>query len=89
MSNKFQSGKKSQPGKKPITVIHVSLIALVLAVVGGIYGFFTGGLVNMALRFIESFIIGFIIIYIIARLHRITAEVGTYSFPKKPIKMGN
>ena len=54
---------KPKTEKKPITVRQVSLAALFLAVVGGMYGLYAGGLVNMIILFIESFALGFIALY--------------------------
>ena len=60
MSTKLQSVKKT------ITVTQVGWAASLLAIVGGIFGYFTGGPVNMIIAFIASFIAGFIIFYICA-----------------------
>ena len=56
-------GTKPQSGKKPITVVQVGGAAFILAVIGGIYGFFSGGLAPMAIIFIEVFIVGFVLFY--------------------------
>jgi hypothetical protein len=57
---------KSKSEKKAITVIQVGWAAFFLAIMGGIYGFFTGGPVRMILGFAEWFIAGFILSYIAA-----------------------
>jgi len=57
---------KSQSGKKTITVTHVGWAASFLAIVGGVYGFFTGGAVSMITGFIEWFAAGFILFYVCA-----------------------
>jgi hypothetical protein len=59
-------GVKSTSKKQPITVTQVGLASLILAIVGGIIGFFTGGLESMAIGFAEWFIAGFILLYIVA-----------------------
>jgi hypothetical protein len=59
MSTKPQS-------KKSITVNQVGIAALFLAIVGGVYGLYTGGLMRMALLFVEWFVAGFVISYIVA-----------------------
>ena len=59
-------GTKPQSKKKAITIIHVGWAALFLALGGGIYGFYTGGPVNMIIVFAEWFIMGFILSYICA-----------------------
>ena len=56
-------GTKPKTEKKPITVRQVGLAALFLAVVGGMYGLYVGGLVHMIILFTESFAIGFIALY--------------------------
>jgi len=55
---------KPQSRKKTITVKQVGWAALSLAIVGGIYGFFTSGLANMIMVFFECLVAGFILIYI-------------------------
>jgi zinc transporter ZupT len=57
---------KNQSGTKAITVTQVGWAASLLAIVGGMYGFFTGGPVNMIIGFIEWFIAGFILFYVCA-----------------------
>jgi len=57
---------KPQSGKKAITVKQVGLVALVLAIAGGLYGFVSGGMVSMVILFVECLIAGFIVIYICA-----------------------
>jgi len=59
-------GTKSQSKNKAITVTQVGWAALFLAIAGGVYGFFNGGLVNMFIGFVESFIAGFILFYVCA-----------------------
>lgn len=59
-------GTKPQSGKKAITVTQVGTAALVLAIGGGVYGFFSGGPVNMLIAFVEWFVAGFILFYICA-----------------------
>jgi hypothetical protein len=55
---------KSQFRRKAISVIQVGWAAFFFALVGGIYGFFTGGSANMIILFVECFIGGFILFYI-------------------------
>jgi hypothetical protein len=57
---------KPQSKKKAITVTQVGWAAFFLAIVGGIYGFFTGGPVKMIPGFVEWFIAGFILLYVVA-----------------------
>jgi hypothetical protein len=57
---------KPQSKKTAITVIHVAWAALIFAIAGGIYGFITGGPVNMAIVFTGCFTGGFIFLYICA-----------------------
>ena len=59
-------GTESQSRKKAITVTQVGWAALFLAIAGGVYGFFTGGPVNMIIAFVASFIAGFILFYVCA-----------------------
>jgi LytS/YehU family sensor histidine kinase len=61
-----KKGMKSQLRKKAITVIQVAWVGLIIAVVGGIYGFYTGGPINMIVVFFEGLIIGFILAYVCA-----------------------
>ncbi|MDP3565355.1 MAG: hypothetical protein Q8R70_12795 [Methanoregula sp.] len=60
MSTKLQSGKKT------ITVTQVGWAASLLAIVGGMYGYFQGGPVNMFIGFVEGFVAGFILFYVCA-----------------------
>jgi len=59
-------GTKPQTRKKAITLIQVGWVALFLAIAGGVYGFYTGGPVGMAIVFAEWFIGGFILTYVCA-----------------------
>jgi hypothetical protein len=59
-------GTKPQSRKKPITVIQVACVALIFAIAGGIYGFFTGGPISMITIFAESFVASFVLIYVVA-----------------------
>jgi hypothetical protein len=53
--------------RKAITVANVALAAVFLAIVGAdIQGFFTGSPGRMILGFTEWFVIGFIILYVVA-----------------------
>ncbi|MGA9620499.1 hypothetical protein [Methanoregula sp.] len=52
--------------RNPITVKQVGLASFILAIVGGIIGFYTGGLENMIIGFAEWFIAGFILLYVVA-----------------------
>jgi type IV secretory pathway VirB6-like protein len=55
---------KSQFRRKAISVTQVGWAAFFFAIVGGIYGLFTGGPANMIILFVECFIGGFILFYI-------------------------
>jgi hypothetical protein len=59
-------GTKPQIKKKAITLIQVGWVALFFAILGGFYGFFTGGPERMIIIFVEWFIAGFIISYVCA-----------------------
>lgn len=56
----------SKPKRKPITVKQVGLASLIVAIIGGIIGFFTGGLERMAIGFCEWFAVGFVLLYVAA-----------------------
>jgi hypothetical protein len=57
-------GTKPQSRKKPITIIQVAGVALIFAIAGGIYGFFTGGPLNIIITSAECFIAGFAVLYV-------------------------
>jgi len=59
---------KLQSGKKTITVTQVGWAALLLAIVGGMHGYFEGGggPVNMFIGFVKGFVAGFILFYVCA-----------------------
>lgn len=56
----------TKSNRKPITVKQVGLASLILAIVGGTVGFYTGGFENMIIGFAEWFIAGFVLLYIVA-----------------------
>jgi zinc transporter ZupT len=59
-------GTKSKSKRKAITITQVGLASLILAIVGGIVGFYTGGLESAIIGFAEWFIAGFVLLYIAA-----------------------
>jgi zinc transporter ZupT len=59
-------GTQSKSKKQPITVKQVGLASLILAIVGGIIGFYTGGFVSGIIGFAEWFVAGFVLLYLVA-----------------------
>jgi len=59
-------GIQSKSKKQPITVKQVGLASLILAIVGGIIGYYNAGLESAAIGFAEWFIAGFVLLYIVA-----------------------
>jgi F0F1-type ATP synthase assembly protein I len=59
-------GVQSKSKKQPITVKQVGLASLILAIIGGIVGFYTGGLESTIIGFVEWLIAGFILLYFVA-----------------------
>jgi hypothetical protein len=55
---------KPQSGASPITVKQVGMISLCIAIIGGVYGFSTGGPVRMIFAAVECLIVGFVVLYI-------------------------
>jgi len=64
VTGKCYMATKSQFRRKAISVTQVGWAAFFFAILGGIYGLFTGGPVNMIILFVECLVGGFIFLYI-------------------------
>ena len=65
----------TKSNRKPITVKQVGLASLILAIVGGTVGFYTGGFENMIIGFAEWFIAGFVLFVHCRKLRRIITTI--------------